>query len=241
MDDRSTSFDIDLHRRYDMHDHCKMVRKINGILFDFDGVVVDSEKTWFDIAISTLKKMNIQYDKSIKQKATIGIISKDLFRMLILDKSFDVAKIQKTYQRQLKQTFQSHSPKVYPYLKKFLQSTDLKVGLVSNAHRSYLLHTLKQNELLSYFRGNITSCTGSIRHKPFKDGYIIGAQKLGLKPSEVLVIEDSDVGIEAALNAKVQKVLRHTNHDKNLPTKIKHRVPKLLSYKDFDKRLKRLK
>jgi beta-phosphoglucomutase-like phosphatase (HAD superfamily) len=42
---------------------------------------------------------------------------------------------------------------------------------------------------------------------------------LNLKPNEILVIEDSDVGIEAALKAKVKKVLRHTNNDKNLPVK----------------------
>ena len=64
---------------------------------------------------------------------------------------------------------------------------------------------------------------------------MIGSKKLGLKTNEVLVIEDSDVGIEAALKAKVQKVLRHTNHDKNLPKKIKHRVPKLMGYKNFGK------
>ena len=55
------------------------------------------------------------------------------------------------------------------------------------------------------------------------------------KPSDILVIEDSDVGIEAALKAKVQKVLRHTDHDKNLPKKIKFRIPKLMGYKEFNK------
>ena len=70
---------------------------------------------------------------------------------------------------------------------------------------------------------------------PNKDGYVLGTKKLGLKPSDILVIEDSDVGIEAALKAKVQKVLRHTDHDKNLPKKIKFRIPKLMGYKEFNK------
>jgi beta-phosphoglucomutase-like phosphatase (HAD superfamily) len=56
------------------------MRKIKGILFDFDGVIADSEKLWFSSAISTLKKMNIAYDKSINQKSTIGIISEHLFK-----------------------------------------------------------------------------------------------------------------------------------------------------------------
>ena len=120
-------------------------------------------------------------------------------------------------------------------MKKFIRSTNLKIGIVSNAHTNYITKVLKKNNLYHFFKGNITSCTGSIPYKPFKDGYVIGSKKLGLKTNEVLVIEDSDVGIESALKAKVQKVLRHTNHDKNLPKKIKHRVPKLMGYKDFEK------
>ena len=50
-----------------------MTKKIKGILFDFDGVIVESEKIWFGTAILTLKKMGLNYDKSVKQKSTIGM------------------------------------------------------------------------------------------------------------------------------------------------------------------------
>ena len=213
-----------------------MPKKIKGILFDFDGVIADSEKMWFDIAISTLKILGIPYDKTVKQKATIGIISEHLFQMLILEPKYDLPKIMKVYKKQLKKNFGEHNPPIYPHLKKFIRTTSLKIGIVTNAHRSYVVNILQHNDLLSYFKGNITSCTGPIPYKPFKDGYVIGSKKLGLKPSDVLVIEDSDVGIEAALKAKVQMVLRHTNNDHNLPPKIKHRVPKILNYRDFGKR-----
>jgi len=52
-----------------------MTKKIKGILFDFDGVIAESEQIWFGAALLTLKKMGIKFDKSIKQKSTIGIIS----------------------------------------------------------------------------------------------------------------------------------------------------------------------
>ena len=213
-----------------------MTIKIRGILFDFDGVIAESEQIWFGTALLTLKKMGIKYDKSIKQKSTIGIISEHLFRKLILEEDYNLPKIMRNYKKELKKAFNEQSPKIYPHLKKFVRSTDLKIGIVSNAHKNYILKVLKKNNLYQYFRGNITSCTGDIPYKPFKDGYVIGYKKLGLKGSEVLVIEDSDVGIEAALKAKVQKVLRHTNNDKNLPKNIKYRIPKLMGYKNFDKR-----
>ena len=213
------------------------MKQIKVILFDFDGVIADSEKLWFSSAISTLKRMNIAYDNSIKQKSTIGIISEHLFQTLITDKQYDLSEIMKTYQQLLKKTFKEHNQMIYPHLKKFIRSTNLKIGIVSNAHENYIINILKKNNLFSYFKGNITSCTGDIPYKPYKDGYVIGSKKLNLKPHEVLVIEDSDVGIEAALKAKVKKVLRHTNNDKNLPVKIKHRVTKLLNYKNFENSL----
>ncbi|MDB2564522.1 HAD family phosphatase [Alphaproteobacteria bacterium] len=210
--------------------------KVRGILFDFDGVIAESEQIWFGTALLTLKKMGITYDKSIKQKSTIGIISEHLFQKLILEENYNLPRIMRNYRKELKKAFNEQSPKIYPHLKKFIRSTNLKIGIVSNAHKHHILKILKKNNLHQYFRGNITSCTGDIPYKPFKNGYVIGYKKLGLKASEVLVIEDSDVGIEAALKAKVQKVLRHTNNDKNLPKNIKYRIPKLMGYKDFDKR-----
>ena len=191
-----------------------MTKKIKGILFDFDGVIAESEQIWFGTALLTLKKMGIKFDKSIKQKSTIGIISEHLFQKLILEEDYNITQIMKNYKIELKRAFDTQSPRIYPHLKKFIRSTNLKIGIVSNAHTSYIVTVLKRNNLYQFFKGNITSCTGDIPYKPFKDGYVIGSKKLGLKTKEVLVIEDSDVGIEAALKAKVQKVLRHTNHDK---------------------------
>ena len=212
-----------------------MSKEIKGILFDFDGVIAESEQIWFGTALVTLKKMGIKYDRSIKQKSTIGIISEHLFERLILEESYNLTLIMRNYRKELKIAFDQQSPKIYPYLKKFIRSTNLKIGIVSNAHQNHILKVLRKNNLLQYFKRNITSCTGKIPYKPFKDGYVIGSKKLGLKANQVLVIEDSDVGIEAALKAKVQKVLRHTNHDKNLPKKIKYRIPKLMGYKGFEK------
>ncbi len=212
-----------------------MSKIIKGILFDFDGVIAESEQIWFSTALVTLKKMGIKYDKSIKQKSTIGIISEHLFQKLILEEDYNLTQIMRNYKKELKIAFDQQSPKIYPHLKKFVRSTNLKIGIVSNAHKNYILKILKENNLYDCFKGNVTSCTGKIPYKPFKNGYVIGSKKLGLKVNEVLVIEDSDVGIEAALKAKVQKVLRHTNHDKNLPKKIKYQIPKLMGYKNFEK------
>ena len=121
-----------------------MTRKIRGILFDFDGVIAESEQIWFGTALLTLKKMGIKYDKSIKQKSTIGIISEHLFQKLILEEDYNLPRIIRNYKKELKKAFNEQSPKIYPHLKKFVRSTDLKIGIVSNAHKNYILKVLKK-------------------------------------------------------------------------------------------------
>ena len=49
--------------------------KILAIIFDFDGVIVNSEPLWFKAAILSLDEMNIKYNKKITYKQTIGMIS----------------------------------------------------------------------------------------------------------------------------------------------------------------------
>ena len=92
--------------------------------------------------------------------------------------------------------------------------------------------------LIQSFHEELAKNKGFIYNKTTKDLL----QNSNIPPSSgflnILVNKGSisNKGIEAALKAKVQKVLRHTNNDKNLPKNIKYRIPKLMGYKDFDKR-----
>ena len=47
--------------------------------------------------------------------------------------------------KELKKAFNEQSPKIYPHLKKFIRSTNLKIGIVSNAHKHHILKILKKN------------------------------------------------------------------------------------------------
>ena len=130
--------------------------KVRGILFDFDGVIAESEQIWFGTALLTLKKMGITYDKSIKQKSTIGIISEHLFQKLILEENYNLPRIMRNYRKELKKAFNEQSPKIYPHLKKFIRSTSLKIGIVSNAHKHHILKILKKNNLHQATKGVIS-------------------------------------------------------------------------------------
>ena len=58
------------------------IKNLEGILFDFDGVIFDTEPLWFKATINTLKKLNINFDKKITFKQTIGMESNKVFELL---------------------------------------------------------------------------------------------------------------------------------------------------------------
>ena len=56
-----------------------MYKKIKGILFDFDGVIAESEQIWFGTALVTLKKNG----NEVWQKHQTEIYDRNYFRTLI--------------------------------------------------------------------------------------------------------------------------------------------------------------
>ena len=213
------------------------LKNIKAIIFDFDGVIFDTEPLWFLSAISSLKKLKLEYNKKITYKDTIGVDSNIVFEKLLNNKKnyiLNKKKINFVYKNELKYNF-SKKIKPFPYLKIFFKKINLKKAIVSNSSKSHIINLLTQSNLLKYFNSNnIISCGKYIKSKPEPDGYNLGIRRLGLKPSNILVIEDSEIGITSAKKAKISNILRFTNNNLNLSSKIIHNdVCSFRSFKDL--------
>ena len=68
--------------------------------------------------------------------------------------------------------------------------------------------------------------------KPNPDIYLLAAERLGLPPLECIAIEDSPVGIAAAVSAGIHTVAVRTESTKGLDISQAHQV--LDSLEDFD-------
>ena len=67
-------------------------QNIKAIIFDFDGVIFDTEPLWFAAAITSLNKLELKYDKKISYKDTIGIESSIVFEKLLNKKEYILQK-----------------------------------------------------------------------------------------------------------------------------------------------------
>ena len=209
-------------------------KDIEAIIFDFDGVIFDTEPLWFISAITALKKLKLEYNKIITYRDTIGIDSNIVFEKLLNKKNYSLQKkrINAVYKNELKFNF-SKKIKPFSYLKLFLKKINLQTAIVSNSSKDHIINLLTMSSLCKYFNeDNIISCSKYIRSKPEPDGYNLGIKRLNLKPSNILVIEDSEIGITSAKKANIFNILRFTNNDLNLANKIIHND--ICSFKSFN-------
>jgi HAD superfamily hydrolase (TIGR01509 family) len=76
-----------------------------------------------------------------------------------------------------------------------------RIAVCSGADKPKLELMLGQLGVLSLFGDHVYSGHDCARSKPFPDVYLAGAQALGVSPERCLVIEDSTIGVRAGVAA----------------------------------------
>jgi len=82
----------------------------------------------------------------------------------------------------------------------------IPMAVVSGSRRDSVVGSLTAIHLLDKF-DTIVSAEDYTNGKPAPDGFLLAAQRLGVPPTECLVFEDTDLGIQAATAAGMASVL----------------------------------
>lgn len=98
---------------------------------------------------------------------------------------------------------------------KWLQTQGIPAAVVSNAKRRELTTALDGLGLTPYFTA-IVSRDDAGAFKPDPTPYLVGAAHVGVEPGECLAVEDSPVGLEAALMAGVPAAAVTTNFSREV-------------------------
>lgn len=81
-----------------------------------------------------------------------------------------------------------------------LKSKGLKIGAASSGSLEEIKLKLERAKLMGYLEV-IVSKQHVARSKPYPDIYLLAAKKLGVKPRECIVFEDTSIGVDAAKRA----------------------------------------
>lgn len=179
-----------------------------AIIFDFDGLIVDTESVWYDVT----KEVMLDYGCDLKLEnfaKYIGTTGGGLYDELNamsnqpIDREFVRSRTNELYQ-QRKDQFALREG-VLDYLQA-AKTHGLKIGLASSSHREWVVEYLERFEILDYFQV-IKTADDVDKVKPDPELYVKALQELGVKPNEALCFEDSLNGLTAAVGAGLHCVI----------------------------------
>jgi HAD superfamily hydrolase (TIGR01509 family) len=182
----------------------KFTQPLQGILFDFDGLILDTETPIFQAWERKFREYG--HELILEEWAQILGKSNDEMGPLegFLENFPDPAKRElileevKADEQALIQT-QGPLPGVVDLINKAGEDR-LKMGIVSSSDREWVHTNLERLGLLDYF--DHTSCADDVENaKPDPSLYHLGLKKMGLSPDRVVVLEDSPFGVLAAKRA----------------------------------------
>lgn len=181
---------------------------IQAVLFDMDGVLIDSEEAAFDRLRNTLAHKQVDIPLRSLVGEYVGMRSGDIYENLIKRYGFDqtVDEFVREH-RQISGSYYLDGELVMmPGLTgclDFLQQQGVQMAVVSSTHSRSVLGVLNRLSLLRYFSAVV--CGDHVQHpKPSPEGYQMAAAFLGAEAKDCLVVEDSPLGIGAAIRAQMR-------------------------------------
>lgn len=190
-----------------------MVHRYRAVLFDMDGVLIDAREWHYEALNGALNLfgMEISRDEHLSRfdglstKQKLNILSEDGSLPPELHKTIEAVKQDRTLRIAAQKCFPEVSHQI---LLSRLKHSGFKVGLVTNSIRRSTEFMLQYAGLINFMDVVITN-EDVEQGKPSPEGYKLAMTKLGVLPSETLVVEDGDYGIMAAneAGAEVIKVI----------------------------------
>jgi len=177
---------------------------IKGVLFDMDGVLVDSEEYIAKAAVEMFRREGLE----VKEEDFVPFVGSGEDRYLggVAEKyNFDIdvneAKV-KTYKiyGELVEGKLSPLSGVLDFIEK-AKLKGLKLAVATSADKIKMEINLGNIGISEDTFDATVNGLEVERKKPFPDIFELAAKKIGLKPQECLVVEDAVSGVEAAKSA----------------------------------------
>jgi beta-phosphoglucomutase len=190
----------------------------SGILFDFNGVIVDDESQHCDALIATLAEYGCQLDRDAYYREYLGFDDRECFRFTFerMGRPQDevalnqaVAQKHAAYERAVRSSL-----RLVPGAAEFVENAALdgfQLAIVSGALRSEIELILELAGLRPHF-AEIIAAEDVPACKPDPRGYNRARANLEVSPKRCVVVEDSLPGLQAARAAGLRCAMLATSH-----------------------------
>jgi len=175
------------------------LKNIRAILFDLDGVLIDSYPGWFRLFNDTLNHFGFDQITEKTFRKHWGQSTEENVRIFMPGKTVDQVRIY----------FQEHFLQYLSYLKvnplaiktlRALSESGLKLACVTNSHRDIVLEILATHHLNQYFEVILTA--DDVKNpKPAPDILLEACRLLGVQSKQALFIGDTPTDRKAGAAA----------------------------------------
>jgi len=178
-----------------------------GILWDMDGVLVDTGDFHFESWKATLYDYGIPYDYE-KFRTTFGMNNEGITRTLLGDRfTYDLyLEISERKETRFRETIRGKVallPGVLPLLN-VIKAANMPQAIASSAPQANIDVIVAELKLESYFQARVSAV--GMPGKPDPAVFLAAARSLKILPINCLVIEDAIPGVEAAHRAGMKCV-----------------------------------
>ena len=214
------------------------------IIFDCDGVLVDSEYIINCIFSEALTSYGYQISTEESIKRFTGINEHDA-RQIILNES--TADIPSNYwELQQPKLDKAYETKLNSLMQPVLEVLDLLQFprcVASNSSRDHVKNCLKLSQQCNYFTEQTIFTSQQVKKpKPAPDLFLFAAHTMGFQPEDCIVVEDSSTGTQAALAAGMDVLIflggSHTRYDWYKNHFVKYNKPIVSSCQELLEKLK---
>ncbi|MDW3630622.1 MAG: HAD-IA family hydrolase [Nitrososphaeraceae archaeon] len=197
---------------------------MRGIIFDMDGVLIDAMPFHAEaMKIAIKEETNYEIDKKIVYQLE-GMPSnnlvKEIFKKYNINKELDQELIEKISERK-KQLFKeiedTHLIEGVPDLIKMLNECKCLKAIVTGAAKKEIELTIDKMVGLKNF-DVVVSGEDVEAGKPNSDPFVVALQKMNIKSSECIVVENAPLGVEAANKAGIRCILTLNNTPLDIST-----------------------
>lgn len=210
---------------------------IKGIIFDFDGTIIDTETAWYTAFNEAYAQYGVEL--TLQQYSTcIGtsLNSFNPYEYLMTDLKLAIDK--EEFKQAVKQRHSElmELETIRPGIQHYLESAKaagLRIGLASSSSQEWVEKYLQQLDIAQYFE-----CVRTADHvtnvKPDPELYNQTLACLGIEPSEAVAIEDSPNGLKAAAAAGIRCIVTPNEITNFLEFDKEHHRIDNLSLLDFE-------
>jgi sugar-phosphatase len=211
--------------------------KVKAVIFDMDGLLIDSEPIWRSAEIRSFSKVGLQLTSEICRQ-TMGLRIDEVIDFWHDKHPWQGVSKKAVYEDILAEFIEEVVQDAKPMkgvldTLAFFKEKKLPIGLASSSPMLLIENIVKALDIEHYF-DVLRSAEDEPLGKPHPAVYIKAAKDLGIAPYQCLAFEDSFTGMIAALAARMKTVVVPEPENYSSP-KFEAAHLKLNSLTEFDK------